>query len=89
MSAEGIAILAVGVSLAARIVSGQRSFCADLAAGLATASAERSAIRADLAALRGDLHALAERIARLEGVVPFLTSRNLAVVEKRETQPTS
>ena len=61
MNAELIAILAVGVSLAALIVSGQRSLQAELAA----ASLERQAIRQDL-------HALAERVARLEGAFPFL-----------------
>ena len=56
MNPELIAILAVGVSLAAIILTGQRSLRAELAA-----------LRADLAALRADLHSLAERVARIEG----------------------
>lgn len=77
MSAEVIAILAVGVSLAALLILGQRAIRAELREGLAAASAERTAIRSELAALRGELHALAERVARLEGAVPFLTARAL------------
>ncbi len=64
MSPEVIAILAVGVSLAALIVSGQRS----LRSGLEAATAERASIRQDL-------HALAERVARIEGALPFLVRR--------------
>lgn len=48
MSPEVIAIVAVGVSLAALIVTGQR-------------------------AVRTDLHDLAQRVARIEGALPFLT----------------
>lgn len=65
MSPEVIAIVTVGVSLAALILSGHRSLRADLRTGLAAASAERVAIR-------NDLHALAKRVARLEGAFPFI-----------------
>lgn len=82
MSPEVIAILAVGVSLAALLIPGQRAIRAELREGLAAATAERAAIRADL-------HALGERVARLEGAVPFLTPRTLQAAEKPETQPTA
>ncbi len=75
MSPEVIAILGVGVSLGVGlgglIVSGQRS----LRAGLEAASAERASIRQDL-------HLLAERVARIEGALPFLVNRPKA------TEPT-
>ncbi len=86
MNPELIAILGVGVSLAAIVVSGQRSLRTELRSGLAEASAERRAIRTELRsglaeasaerrAIRTDLHALAERVARLEGAFPFLAAR--------------
>ncbi len=79
MDASLIAILAVGVSLAALILTGQRSMRAEVAAlrtelrdelrdGLAAASAERQAIRRDV-------QSLTERVARLEGAIPFLSHR--------------
>ena len=52
------------MSLAALMVSGQRS----LRSGLEAATAERASIRQDL-------HALAERVARIEGALPFLVRR--------------
>lgn len=70
MSAEVLSILGVGVGLAALVIGGQRSIRADLRTGLAAASAERQAIRTDL-------HALAERVARLEGAFPFFAARIL------------
>ncbi len=68
MSPEVIAILSVGatlgVGLGGLIISGNRS----LRAGLEAATAERASIRQDL-------HALAERVARIEGALPFLVRR--------------
>lgn len=57
MSPEVIAILGVGVSLAALVVSGQRTN------------------RTEFAAIRQELHALGERVARIEGALPFLVDR--------------
>ncbi len=100
MDASLVATLAVGVSLAALMLTGLRSVRAEirdvraeirdvraeiggvrtelraeiaelrteLRDGLAAASAERQAIR-------HDVQSLAERVARLEGAVPFLTPR--------------
>jgi len=59
MIPEFYAILAVGVSLAGLILTGQR-----------IVSNERQAIRQGL-------HAIAERVARLEGAFPFLAPRNI------------
>lgn len=78
MSPEVIAILGVGVSLAALILSGQRSLRSEI-----------QTVRADIAALREDVHALAERVARLEGAVPFLRPRPLPAPEESETQATA
>lgn len=68
MSPEVIAILSVGatlgVGLGGLIISGNRS----LRAGLEAATAERASIRQDL-------HALAERVARIEGALSFLVRR--------------
>ncbi len=75
MSPEVIAILRVGVSLGVGlgglIVSGQRA----LRAELDIAREERAAIRSDVAGIRQDLHAVDKRVARIEGVLPFLVER--------------
>ena len=67
MSPELIAILAVGVGLAGLIVplllSERRERRAD----------SREA-KEDRAAIRQELHALAERVARIEGALPFIGS---------------
>ncbi len=63
-----VSVVAVGVSLAALILQGLKSLRGDLAelrTGLDAATVERQAIRSDL-------HAIGERIARLEGAFPFL-----------------
>ena len=56
-----VAVLAVGVSLAALIVKG-------LGAGRAETANLRTEIRADMAGLRADMAALRDRMARLEGL---------------------
>ena len=61
MSPDVIAIVAVGVSLAALIVTGQRSLAARMDA------------RMDR--LEAAIHSLGVRVARLEGAFPFLTAR--------------
>ncbi len=63
-----ISVVTVGVSLAALILQGLKSLRGDLAevrTGLDAATVERQAIRSDL-------HAIGERVARLEGAFPFL-----------------
>lgn len=75
MSPEVIAILGVGVSLAALILSGQRSVNARM---------DRLEVRMER--LEAAIHALAERVARLEGAVPFLTTRPLPGPGQPETQ---
>ncbi len=71
MSPEVIAILSVGatvgVGLGGLIISGNRS----LRAGLEAATVERASIRQDL-------HALAERVARIEGALSFLVRQGKA-----------
>ena len=69
-----ISVVTVGVSLAALILRGLKSLRGDLAevrTGLDAATAERQAIRSDL-------HAIGERIARLEGAFPFLLGAQAA-----------
>ena len=81
-----VGVLAIGVSLAALVLAGQRSLRTEfrdrfevlrdenaklrteLREGLAAASVERQAIRQDV-------QSLAERVARLEGAIPFLSRR--------------
>ena len=93
MSAEVIAILSVGVALAAVMVSGQRALRAEIRAVRTDLAAEIQSVRVELreglaaaaaerAAIRTDLRALAERVARLEGAVPFLAPRPLPEPEK-------
>ena len=84
-----IVILTIGMSLAGLMFTGQRVLRAEiqtvrteLREGLAAAAAERAVIR-------NDIHALAERVARLEGAVPFLMPRPLPAPEKPEPQPSA
>ena len=78
MSPEVIAILGVGVSLAALILSGQRSL-----------NARMDRLEARMDRLEVAIHALGERVARLEGAVPFLTTRPLPDPVQPETQATA
>lgn len=59
-----VAILAVGVSLAGLIISGQRSTSRDLAG-----------IRTEMTEMRKDIADLRERMARLEGLLEGFTKR--------------
>ncbi len=87
MDAAFVAIITVGVSLAALILTGLRSIRTDLRSGLEAAAAERQAIRTDLRsgleaavaelqAIREDLRSLGERVARLEGAFSFFAPRS-------------
>ena len=111
MSAEVIAILTVGVSLGAVMISGQRTLRAEIGGVRRDHATEAHALRAEIravrtdltaelreglaaaaverAAIRNDIHALAERVARLEGAVPFLVPRPLPAPEKPEPQPSA
>lgn len=82
MSPEVIAILSVGVGLAALMVSGQRALRADLGGRM-------DRLEAQMDRLEAAIHALGERVARLEGAVPFLTPRPLPDPEQPETQTTA
>ena len=62
-----VAILAVGVSLAGLIISGQRSTSRDLAG-----------IRTEMTEMRKDIADLRERMARLEGLLEGFTRREAA-----------
>ncbi len=104
MDASLVAILAVGVSLAALMLTGLRSVRAEIRDVRAEIGGVRTELRAEIAELRTELRAeiaelrtelrdglaaasaerqairrevqsLAERVARLEGAVPFLTPR--------------
>jgi len=63
----GVSLLSAGVTLGGFVLAGQRSIRADLA----TAAADREGIRADL-------HALGERVARIEGALWGASSASLA-----------
>ena len=96
MSAELIAILSVGVALGAVMVSGQRALRADLGGRMDQLDArmDRLETRMDrletrMDRLAGAIHALGERVARLEGAVPFLSVRTVAEPEKPEPQPSA
>ena len=56
MDATILSVIGVGVALAAIILNGQRAFRVEIAG-----------LRGEIAGLRGDLHALGERVARIEG----------------------
>ena len=60
-----VSVVAVGVSLAALILRSLGSLRTEVRVGLDAATVERQAIRSDL-------HAIGERVARLEGAFPFL-----------------
>ncbi len=75
MSAEVLSILGVGVSLAALILSGQRSL-----------NTRMDRLEGRMDRLEAAIHALGERVARLEGAVPFLTTRPLPDPEKPAAQ---
>lgn len=79
MSPEVIAIVSVGVGLAALILSGQRSLRTEI-------QAIRAELTTEIRSLRAEVHALAERVARLEGAVPFLTPRTPRDPEKPAAQ---
>ena len=96
MSPEVIAILSVGVGLAALMVSGQRTLRADLGGRMDRLEArmDRLDARMDRLETRIDkleaaIHALGERVARLEGAVPFLTTRSLPAPEQPQPQTTA
>ena len=78
----GVATLGVGASLAALILSGHRSLRTEI-------HAVRTDLTTEIRSLRAEVHALAERVARLEGAVPFLAPRPLPSPEESETQPTA
>ena len=73
MSAEAIAIVGVGVALLAVLVpvvvlqSRRLEQHIDAVADALTAT--RTELRSDVAEVRRDLHALAERVARIEGAL--------------------
>ena len=67
-----IAVVSVGVSLAALILHGQRAATADRQAIRQELRQELQDVRQELQGVRQDLHALGERVARLEGAFPFL-----------------
>ena len=64
MSAEAVAIVGAAVGLLAVLVPLMLYLHGRLAADLA---ATRGELRTDMAEVRRDLHALAERVARIEG----------------------
>ncbi len=66
-----VSVVAVGVSLAALILRSLGSLRAELRTGLDAATAERQAIRSDV-------HAIGERVARIEGAFPFLLGAQTA-----------
>ncbi len=80
-----VSVVTVGVSLAALILQGLKSLRGDLAevrAGLGAATVEirtgLDAATAERQAIRSDLHAIGERVARLEGAFPFLLGAQAA-----------
>lgn len=78
-------VITVGVSLAALILQGLRSIRTELTqvrAGLDAATVERQAIRSDL-------HALGERVARLEGAFPFLLGARAAATPSAQVATSS
>ena len=66
MSAEAVAIVGAAVGLLAVLVPLMLYLHGRLAADLA---ATRTELRGDVAEVRRDLHALAERVARIEGAM--------------------
>ena len=80
MTPELFAILALGITLIGLLISFRRDTRADIQALRAESRADNQALRAEVHAdnqrLRQDIQALAERTARLEGVIQGLyTSR--------------
>ena len=73
MSAEAIAIAGVGVALLAVLVPvvvlQSRRLEQRINAVADALTATRTELRADVAEVRRDLHALAERVARIEGAL--------------------
>ena len=74
MSAEAIARAGVGVALLAVLVPvvvlQSRRLEQRINAVADALTATRTELRADVAEVRRDLHALAERVARIEGALP-------------------
>ena len=66
MSAEAVAIIGAAVGLLGVLVPLMLYLHGRLAADLAATRAE---VRGDVAEVRRDLHALAERVARMEGAL--------------------
>ncbi|MCY3745400.1 MAG: hypothetical protein OXH05_04145 [Acidobacteria bacterium] len=89
MSPEVLAILGVGVSLAAFNLAMHRSLRADLGARMDRLEARMDRIEARMDRLEAAIHALGERVARLEGAVPFLTPRALPDPEQPQPQTTA
>ena len=77
VSAEAIAIAGVGVALLAVlvpvVVSQSRRLEQRIDAVADALTATRTELRTDVAEVRRDLHALAERVARIEGALGALT----------------
>ena len=71
MSAELIAILAVGVALGAAMLTAMRS----LRAEMSDVRSEIRDVRADVREVRNDVGDLRERMARLEGLFEGFTGR--------------
>ncbi len=80
-----IALTAVIIAAAGFLGLGQRDIRADLRAAtddrsairaeVADVRAEVADVRAELADLRADFRALAQRVARIEGALPFLAEQ--------------
>ena len=71
MSAEAIAIVGVGVALLAVlvVVLQSRRLEQRIDAVVDALTATRTELRTDVAEVRRDLHAIAERVARIEGAL--------------------